>query len=211
MLLLTENEMSEIGTLVAQPRDRVGKGSSRAARRNGLVPAVIYGLGKPPVSITLPFNVVLKELKRGRLTGHLFNLDVNGTVERVIPRDVQVDVVMDFPIHIDFLRLDRNAQVEVDVPVHFLNEEASPGLKRGGVLNIVRHDVPLVCPAESIPEFIEVDLTGLEIGDSVHISAVPLPKGVTPGITDRDFTVATIAAPSGGVGEAEDAAEGEEE
>jgi large subunit ribosomal protein L25 len=205
--------MSEIGTLVAQPRERVGKGSSRAARRAGLVPAVIYGLGKPPVSITLPFNVVSNEMKKGRLAGHVFDLEVNGKAERVIPRDIQVDVVMDFPIHIDFLRLAKDAKVEVEVPVHFLNDEASPGIKRGGVLNIVRHEIPLICPAENIPEYIEIDLTGLEIGDAIHINDVKLPAGIVPAITERDFTVATIAAPSGGVGEEaeEAAAEGEGE
>lgn len=203
--------MSEIGTFVAQPRDRVGKGSSRAARRNGLVPAVIYGLGKPPVSITLPFNVVMKEQKKGRLMGHLFNLEVNGTVERVIPRDVQLDVIMDFPIHIDFLRLDRDAKIEVDVPVHFFNEEASPGLKRGGVLNIVHHEIPLVCSAESIPESIDIDLTGLDIGDAIHINDVKLPEGTTLATTEADFTVATIAVPSAGVDDAPEAAEGEGE
>ncbi len=205
--------MSEVGTLVAQLRDRVGKGSSRAARRNGQVPAVIYGLGKPPVSITLPFNVVQNEYNKGRLVGHLVNLEVDGKVERVIPRDIQFDVVMDFPIHIDFLRLGKDAKVEVAVPVRFLHEDASPGIRRGGVLNIVRHDVALVCPAESIPGHIDVDLTGLDIGDAVHINSVKLPAGVTPAIIDRDFTIATIAAPSGGVGEAGDeaAAEGEGE
>jgi large subunit ribosomal protein L25 len=206
--------MSEVHTLVAQLRDRVGKGSSRAARRNGQVPAVIYGLGQPPVSITLPFNVVQNEMNKGRLAGHLIHLDIEGKVERVIPRDIQLDVVMDFPIHIDFLRLAKDAKIEVEVPVHFLNEEASPGIKRGGVLNIVRHELPLVCPAESIPEFIEIDLTGLEIGDAIHINNVKLPAGIVPAITERDFTVATIAAPSGGVGEAEEeeaAAEGEGE
>ena len=203
--------MSEIGTFVAQPRDRVGKGSSRAARRNGLVPAVIYGLGKNPVSITLPFNVVMKEQKKGRLMGHLFNLEVNGTVERVIPRDVQLDVIMDFPIHIDFLRLDRDAKIEVDVPVHFFNEEASPGLKRGGVLNIVHHEIPLVCSAESIPESIDIDLTGLDIGDAIHINDIKLPEGTTLATTEADFTVATIAVPSAGVDDAPEAAEGEGE
>jgi large subunit ribosomal protein L25 len=211
VLSSTEIDMSDIGTLVAQPRERVGKGSSRAARRNGLVPAVIYGMGKPPVSIALPFNVVFREVKRGRLAGHLFNLDVDGAVERVIPRDVQLDVVTDFPIHIDFLRIAKDARIEVDVPVHFLNDEASPGIKRGGVLNIVRHEIELVCPAEAIPEFIEVDLTGLDIGDSVHISAVTLPEGVTPAITDRDFTICSVAPPSGGVREEEEAAAAEGE
>jgi large subunit ribosomal protein L25 len=203
--------MSEIGTLVAQPRERVGKGSSRAARRAGLVPAVIYGLGKPPVSITLPFNIVSNELKKGRLAGHLINLEVDGKVERVIPRDIQVDVVMDFPIHIDFLRLSKDSKIEVDVPVHFLNEEASPGLKRGGVLNIVHHEIPLICSAESIPETIEIDLTGLDIGDAIHISDVKLPEGTSLATTERDFTVATIAVPSAGVDDAEVVAEGEGE
>ncbi len=203
--------MSEIGTLVAQPRERVGKGSSRAARRAGLVPAVIYGLGKPPVSITLPFNIVSNELKKGRLAGHLINLEVDGKVERVIPRDIQVDVVMDFPIHIDFLRLSKDSKIEVDVPVHFLNEEASPGLKRGGVLNIVHHEIPLICSAESIPETIEIDLTGLDIGDAIHIDDIKLPEGTSLATTERDFTVATIAVPSAGVEDAEVVAEGEGE
>lgn len=204
--------MSEIGTLVAQPRERVGKGSSRAARRAGLVPAVIYGLGKPPVSITLPFNIVSNELKKGRLAGHLINLEVDGKVERVIPRDIQVDVVMDFPIHIDFLRLAKDSKIEVEVPVHFLNEEASPGLKRGGVLNIVHHEIPLICSAESIPETIEIDLTGLDIGDAIHINDVKLPEGTSLATAERDFTVATIAVPSAGVDdEPEAAAEGEGE
>lgn len=203
--------MSEIGTLVAQPRERVGKGSSRAARRAGLVPAVIYGLGKPPVSITLPFNIVSNELKKGRLAGHLINLEVDGKVERVIPRDIQVDVVMDFPIHIDFLRLAKDSKIEVEVPVHFLNEEASPGLKRGGVLNIVHHEIPLICSAESIPETIEIDLTGLDIGDAIHINDIKLPEGTSLATTERDFTVATIAVPSAGVDDAEAVAEGEGE
>ena len=203
--------MSEIGTLVAQPRERVGKGSSRAARRAGLVPAVIYGLGKPPVSITLPFNIVSNELKKGRLAGHLINLEVDGKVERVIPRDIQVDVVMDFPIHIDFLRLSKDSKIEVDVPVHFLNEEASPGLKRGGVLNIVHHEIPLICSAESIPETIEIDLTGLDIGDAIHIDDIKLPEGTSLATTERDFPVATIAVPSAGVEDAEVVAEGEGE
>lgn len=205
--------MADIGTLTVEPRENLGKGASRAARRDGHVPAVIYGLGKEPVSVTVPFNRVLKEFNTGRFTSTLFDLDMDGTTERVIPKDVQVDVVKDFPIHIDFLRVDRDAKVDVEVSVHFLNEDTAPGLKRGGVLNIVRHDVELSCPAESIPEFIEADLDGLDIGDSVHISDIDLPEGVEPTIADRDFTIATIAAPSGGVGddeETEDGAEGEE-
>jgi large subunit ribosomal protein L25 len=203
--------MSEVGTLVAQLRDRVGKGSSRAARRNGLVPAVIYGLGKPPVSITLPFNIVQNEMNKGRLAGHLINLEVDGAVERVIPRDIQLDVVMDFPIHIDFLRVAKNAKIEVDVPVHFIHEDASPGIKRGGVLNIVHHELPLLCPVESIPEAIEIDLTGLDIGTTIHINDVKLPAGVVTATAEQDFTVATIAPPTVRGEEEETAAEGEGE
>ena len=206
--------MADIATLSAEPRENLGKGASRAARRDGRVPAVIYGLGKEPVSVTLPFNRVLKEVSTGRFTSTLFDLQIGNQTERVIPKDVQVDVVKDFPVHIDFLRLDRDAKVNVEVVVHFLNEDDAPGLKRGGVLNVVRYDVELSCPAESIPEFIEADLAGLDIGDSVHISDIALPEGVEPTITDRDFTIATIAAPSGGTEEeetdAEEGAEGEE-
>lgn len=204
--------MADVGILAAERRDRVGKGSARAARRNGRVPAVIYGAGQDPLPITLAFNVVLKEVQRGRFMGTLFDIEVGSDKERVIPRDLQVDVVSDFPIHIDFLRISRDSRIDVDVPVHFQNEDTCVGLKRGGVLNIVRHDVELSCPADAIPEEIVIDLAGLDIGDSVHISEVDLPEGVTPTITDRDFTIATIAAPSGGVDEdeGEEAAEGEE-
>ena len=201
--------MADISTLTAEPRESLGKGSSRAARRAGRVPAVIYGLGKDPVSVTLPFNTVLREINHGRFTSSLFDLQIGDTSERVIPKEVQVDVVMDFPIHIDFLRLDRNAKVEVEIAVHFINEESAPGIKRGGVLNIVRHDVELLCPAESIPEFLEADLAGLDIGDSVHISDIALPEGVEATISDRDFTIATIAAPSGGTEDDEDATDEE--
>jgi large subunit ribosomal protein L25 len=137
-------------------------------------------------------------------------LDVDGTKIRVIPRGVQLDPVRDFPIHVDFMRLGRDALVTVDVPVHFLNEPASPGLKRGGVLNIVRHDIPVRCPADKIPDHFDVDLTGLEIGDSIHISAIALPEGVTPTITDRDFTVATIVGRAAEEAAVETEAEGEE-
>ncbi|MDA0339013.1 MAG: 50S ribosomal protein L25/general stress protein Ctc, partial [Proteobacteria bacterium] len=170
---------------------------------------VIYGLGKDPVSVTLPFNAVLKKIKNGRFTSTLFDLHIGDDSERVIPKEVQVDVVMDFPIHIDFLRLDRNTKVSVDVAVHFINEDTAPGIKRGGVLNIVRHEVELLCPSEAIPEFIEANLDGLDIGDSVHISNIALPEGVEPTIADRDFTIATIAAPSGGTDDDEDATDDE--
>ncbi|GAK45951.1 ribosomal 5S rRNA E-loop-binding protein Ctc/L25/TL5 [Tepidicaulis marinus] len=202
--------MAEVRTLKVDTRERAGKGAARAVRRGGRIPAVIYGDKKSPELISLAKNEIERLWNTGTFMSHLLNLDVDGKVERVIPRDVQLDPVRDLVIHIDFLRLGKDASIAVEVPVHFLNDEASPGIKRGGVLNIVRHEVELNCPAESIPEFIEVDLTGTEVGDSIHISAIKLPKGVTPTITDRDFTVATIAAPAGLVSAENEAEEGEE-
>lgn len=198
--------MPDVGVIDAELREKVGKGSARAARREGRVPAVIYGLGKPPVSITVSFNKIVREFNTGRFTNTLYDVKVSGESERVIPRDVHVDVVRDFPIHIDFLRISRDTKVTVSVTVNFLNEEESPGLKKGGVINIVRHEIELSCPADAIPEILEADLTGLEIGDSIHISNIALPEGVEPTISDRDFTVATIAAPTVSIEEEDEAA-----
>lgn len=204
--------MSRLQDLSAEPRDRVGKGAARAARRDGKVPAVIYGGKEDPLSIVIDHPQLVKALRTGRFMSTLFNVDVAGKKTRVIPKDVQFHPMTELPVHVDFLRLGKGAKVTVPVAVHFLNEEASPGLKRGGVLNIVRSDVELLAPADAIPEALEVDLTGLDIGDSVHISDVTLPEGVTPTITDRDFTVATVAAPSGmAVDEEGDGEEGEAE
>lgn len=214
--------MAEKTTLTAQARDRAGKGVARALRREGRVPAVIYGDKKSADLVSLAYNEVIRLWNRGTFMSSLLDLEVDGKSQRVIPRDVQLDPVRDFIIHVDFLRLGKGSTIAVEVPVHFLNEEESPGLKRGGVLNVVRHEVELSCPAESIPDAIEIDLTGLDIGDSVHISAVKLPEGVTPTITDRDFTIATVAAPASlvseeaaeegeGEGEAEEATEAEAE
>ncbi|MEQ9143642.1 MAG: 50S ribosomal protein L25/general stress protein Ctc [Parvibaculaceae bacterium] len=202
--------MAENTTLTAQARDRAGKGVARALRREGRVPAVIYGDKKSPDLVSLAYNEVIRLWNRGTFMSSLLDLEVDGKSQRVIPRDVQLDPVRDFIIHVDFLRLGKGSTIAVEVPVHFLNEEEAPGLKRGGVLNVVRHEVELTCPAESIPDAIEIDLTGLDIGDSVHISAVKLPDGVTPTITDRDFTIATVAAPASLVSE-EAAEEGEGE
>jgi large subunit ribosomal protein L25 len=183
--------------LKAQAREGVGKGAARELRRQGRVPAVIYGDKKPPVTVSVAFNEALKAIYAGGFKSHILDLDVDGTIHKVIPRDYQLDVVMDQPIHIDFLRVSANSSLTVEVHVNFINEEKSPGLKRGGTLNVVRHTVEVNVPANKIPEEITVDLSGTEIGDSIHISAVSLPKGVTPTITDRDFTIATIVAPSG--------------
>ena len=198
--------------LKAEARERVGKGSARDVRRNGKVPAVIYGGKQPPVAIALPYKDVYMKIHGGGFLTTVATIDVNGEKIQVLPKDFQLDPVKDFPMHVDFLRIDRDSVVTVDVPVHFVNEELSPGLKRGGVLNIVRHEVEFVCPANAIPEFITVDLTGVDLGDSIHISSVKLPDGVKPTIADRDFTIATIAAPAGLRSEGADgeAAEGEE-
>ncbi|MDN2579374.1 50S ribosomal protein L25/general stress protein Ctc [Aquibium sp. ELW1220] len=198
--------------LKAEARERVGKGSARDVRRNGKVPAVIYGGKQPPVAIALSYKDVYMKIHGGGFLTTVATIDVNGEKIQVLPKDFQLDPVKDFPMHVDFLRIDRDSVVTVEVPVHFVNEEKSPGLKRGGVLNIVRHEVEFVCPANAIPEFITVDLEGTDLGDSIHISSVKLPEGVKPTIADRDFTIATIAAPAGlrSEGAEEEASEGEE-
>ena len=182
--------------LKAEARERVGKGSARSIRRNGKVPAIIYGDKKDPVAITLSYKEVHKRIHGGGFLTTIATIDVDGQKHRVLPKDFQLDPVRDFPMHVDFLRVGRDTIVNVQVPVHFVNEDKSPGIKRGGVLNVVRHEVEFYSPADSIPDYITVDLEGLEIGDSVHISAITLPEGLEPVISDRDFTVATIASSS---------------
>jgi large subunit ribosomal protein L25 len=188
--------MAEMIELKAWARGRSGKGGARATRREGRIPGVLYGDKKDPKNIAVDYRAISQQLHTGHFQSTIFTLDVDGTKTRVIPRGVQLDPIRDFPIHVDFMRISKDAHVTVDVPVRFLNEGASPGLKRGGVLNIVRHDITVRSPSDAIPDHFEVDLTGLEIGDSVHISAIALPKGVRPTITGRDFTVATIVGRS---------------
>lgn len=194
---LTEFVMSDITTLVAQPRDRAGKGVARATRREGRVPAVIYGGKEAPVLVALELKDLARRAHAASFFTHLLELEVDGKKHRVLPRDVQFHPLTEAPTHVDFLRVAKNATIEVAVPVEFINQEASPGLKRGGVLNIVRHEVELVCPVDAIPEHITVDMTGFAVGDSIHISHVKLPANAKPSISDRDFTIATIVAPSG--------------
>ena len=204
--------MSEQLTLPAEQRERAGKGASRELRRNGRVPAVIYGDKKEPLSVHVEEKVLTKMLSTGHFMNTVVMIDAGGTPHRTLPKDVQFHPVSSRPIHVDFLRIGEHSQVHVNVPVVFLNEEASPGIKRGGVLNIVRHDLELICDAAEIPEQIEIDLDGLEIGDSIHISAITLPKGSKSAIEDRDFTIATVVAPSAmksEEGEAEAEAPGE--
>ena len=195
--------------LKAEARERVGKGSARELRRNGLIPAVIYGDKQAPISIALNTNEVTKRIHAGGFLTTIATIDVDGKKIKVLPKDYQLDPVRAFTVHVDFLRVTGNTEVTVEIPVHFENHEKSPGLKAGGVLNIVRHEVEVHCPADAIPEFFTVDLSGLKSGDSIHISAVKLPKNVTPVIADRDFTIATIVAPAAGL--TEDEAEGGEE
>ena len=188
--------MSDQLTLSAEQREKAGKGASRALRREGRVPAVIYGNNEDPTPIHLEERALNKMLGTGHFMNSLVMVEVDGDAVRTLPKDVAFHPVTDRPIHVDFLRLAKDATVEVAVPVLFVNEEDSPGLKRGGVLNVVRHELDLVCDAARIPDQIEIDVTGLEVGDSVHISAVNLPEGSESAITDRDFTVATVVAPS---------------
>lgn len=207
--------MAESISLKAEARTKSSKGAVRSIRTSGRVPAVIYGDKKSPVLVSINYKEVHALYMKGTFMSQTLDIEVDGKKENVIPRDIQFEPVRDFIIHVDFLRLGKNATITVEVPVHFHNQEASPGIKAGGVLNIVRHSVELVCPANHIPEHIEIDLAGYELGDSIHISAVKLTNDVKPAITDRDFTIATIATPaavvSAGAEEAESEAESEAE
>ncbi len=199
--------MSEGYVLTAEARDRVGKGSARAIRRQGNIPAVIYGDNQPPVSIALSRKDVSMKIQGGGFMTTVGEIEVGGKKHKVLAKDYQLDPVRDFVMHVDFLRISAKTQVTVSIPVHFDNEEDCPGIKLGGVLNIVRHDVEVTTPADSIPEFFTIDLINAQVGDAIKISSVDLPEGVEPTITDRDFTIATIAAPGGGAQADEEEAE----
>ncbi len=188
--------MADILELKAELREGAGKGAAREARRNGLVPAVIYGDKQAPTTITVSRRELEQKLKSGLFLSTLLNVELGGDLTRVIPKDIQFDPVKDFPIHVDFLRLGKGAKITVEIPVQFINEELSPGLVRGGVLNVVRFSIEVNCPADAIPEAFEADLTDLDIGDAIHVSAITFEEGVEPTISDRDFTVATIASPA---------------
>ena len=188
--------MAQVVELKAWNRDRTGKGGARASRRDGRIPGILYGNSTAPQPIQVDYKQIRQQLHTGHFQTTVFMLDVDGSKTRVIPRDVQLDPIRDFPIHVDFMRVGEHSLVTVAVPVRFLNEAASPGIKRGGVLNVVRHEIEVRCPADAIPEHFDVDLTGLEIGDSVHISAIQMPEGVRTTISERDFTVATIVGRS---------------
>ncbi|WP_411818278.1 50S ribosomal protein L25/general stress protein Ctc [Hyphococcus sp. DH-69] len=190
--------MATTEVFYCEAREKTGTGGARAARREGWVPGVLYGGDQDPVAVNLRSNEISKAYNSGRLISHLAKIDVPGEdgQQPVIARAVQVHPVKGMPVHVDLMRVNEKTRIDVAVPVRFVNEEASPGLKKGGVLNVVRHAVEVYAPATSIPEIFEIDVTGLEVGDSIHASAIKLPEGVTHVITDRDFTIATIAAPS---------------
>jgi large subunit ribosomal protein L25 len=198
--------MSEQLTLSAETRERAGKGASRYLRREGRVPAVVYGSNEEPLSIHLEEKALMKALSGGHFMNSVVMIEAGAAPVRTLPKDVQFHPVTDRPLHVDFLRISEHAKVHVNVPIHFVDEDRSKGIKRGGVLNQVRHDLELICDAAEIPEEILISLAGMDIGDSLHISAVTLPKGAESAITDRDFTIATIVPSSGVQMEASDAA-----
>lgn len=200
---------AETASLNAETRSRTGKGASRAARRDGRVPAILYGGNDEPLTLSIDRRELVLAVDKGGFTSKLFDLHFGNGAQRVLPREIQIHPVTDVPIHVDFLRITADSEINVMVAVLFINEEESQGLKRGGVLNVVRHEVELVCRADSIPESLTADLTGLDIGDGIHISAIDLPDGVSPVIADRDFTIATVAAPTIHVDE-DETKEGEE-
>jgi large subunit ribosomal protein L25 len=188
--------MSDALTLPAETRERAGKGASRALRREGRVPAVIYGGKEAPTTIHLEEKELVKQLGTGHFMNSIVEIKLGSEIIRTLPKDVSLHPVTDRPEHVDFLRMTKGGKIDVSVPVVFINEDASPGLKKGGVLNVVRHELELVCENDKIPGEIEIDVTGKEVGDSIHISELTLPEGSESAITDRDFTIATLVAPS---------------
>ncbi|MCB1422442.1 MAG: 50S ribosomal protein L25/general stress protein Ctc [Nitratireductor sp.] len=199
--------MSASIELKAQARDRVGKGAARELRRNSMVPAVIYGDNKDPLPIAVPYKELSILINSGGFLNTVLEVDVDGGKHRVLPKDYQREPVRDFFTHVDFLRIGKNTKVTVEIPVHYINEDDCPGLRKGGVLNVVRHALEVSCRADAIPEYFEIDLTGLDIEDVVHASAITLPDGVTLTVIDRDPTMCSIAAPT--VSAAADEDEGE--
>lgn len=188
--------MAEIQIIKAESRSKVGTGGARDARRGGRVPAIVYGEKAEPQPVSVDLKEIDREIHKTSFFATLYEIEIDGKKQRVLPRDLQLDPVSDAPVHLDFMRVGKNTRIRVNVPVVAINAEASPGLKRGGVLNIVRHEVSLFCRADNIPEKITIDLTGLDINDSIHISSVKLPEGVEPTIKGRDFAVAAISPPT---------------
>ena len=198
--------MSETFELKAQARDRAGKGAARELRRNKMVPAVIYGDNKDPLMIALPYKELSLQIHKGGFLNTVLEIDVDGKKHKVLPKDFQREPVRDFFTHVDFLRIGKNTKVHVEIPVHYVNEDACPGIRKGGVLNVVRHHLEVSCRADAIPEYFEIDLTGLQIEDVVHASKISLPSGVAVTVTDRDPTMCSIAAPTVSSASSEDEA-----
>lgn len=182
----------EIRQIKAQIREDLGKGASRALRNEGKIPAILYGADKPEVKITIDLKELLQEYNTGKFRARLYELDLGKEKQRVVSKDVQLHPVTDVPLHVDFMRVNPGQKIKVFITIRFLNADKSPGIKRGGVLSIVRRKIELLCDVDSIPEILEYDLTGKMIGDSIHVSMLNLPEGAKPTITDRDFTIATI-------------------
>ena len=203
--------MAQAHPLKAELRERAGKGAARAVRRAGRVPGVIYGNKLEPVLISLDPVDLHKEYHKPGFFAHVYEVAVGDETYKVLARDLQTHPVKDHPIHVDFMRFSAKTRLAIEVVVEFINEEKCPGLIEGGVLNVVRHEVELICSPDNIPESLIADLSGLDIGDSIHISAISLPEGVKPTITDRDFTIATIAAPTVFTESADDGEEGEDD
>ena len=187
--------MSTIKNLAALRRERVGKGAARAVRNEGRVPAVIYGAGQPPVSISLNFKETNKLIYAGHFLTTVFSIDVEGEIIRAVPRDYQLDVVKDFPMHVDFLRLGEGATIRIDVPVHVSGQDVSPGLKKGGSLNIVSHSVSMQVLADNIPDALNVDISTLDVNGTIHISQIPLPAGAKVIAHEKDATILSISGP----------------
>jgi large subunit ribosomal protein L25 len=201
-----ETNMTQVTTLAAEKRERAGKGTSHAIRRQGRVPGVIYGDKQPPIMIVMESNILARQLEKPGFLTHLFDLEIAGAKHRVLPRDVQYDPVSDKPLHVDFLRVSASTKVRVNVPVVFLNAEKSPGIKRGGTLNVVHHEIEILCAPDKIPAKFEVSLEGLQINDAIHLSALKMPSDIKLTTHEKDFTIATIAVPSAIRAEAEEAA-----
>ena len=187
--------MKEININVTK-REKTGKSNSKSLRNEGKIPAVIYGDKGESGCIFLEYQDIIKEISKTGFLSTVFNLNINKKKVKVLPREIQTDPLDDKPIHIDFLRVTPESKINISVPIIFINEEKSPGLKGGGVLNTVRRELDLICQIKNIPEKLEADLTGLEVGSVIHMSNIELPEGVSPVISDRDFTIATIAAPT---------------
>jgi large subunit ribosomal protein L25 len=188
--------MAQVQELKVEARTGTGKGPAYQARQKGLIPAVVYGGKAEPENVNIDGHALFLKISAGHFLTTLLTLDIAGRKTRVIPRDVQIDPVTDFPVHVDFMRLGEGATIRLAIPVRFKGQETSPGLKKGGVLNIVRHEIGLICPAETIPNTVDVDVSGLDINESIHIASLNLPEGVKPVIRDRNFTICSVVAPT---------------